>query len=180
MRVNARYLEEVVLGWGLCPWAERAIRDGQVRRRALVDERPDVATVLAVVDELAADPDAAIGLLIFPRCGLRSAAFDTFAEQVRRGDRARTAPVFLIAAFHPFGADRFRSPPELVSFARRTPDPTLQLVRASRLDRLAPGASDQVGRQNFAAVGARGAAVLDALLRDIRRDRDESYARLGL
>ena len=23
LRVNARYVEEVVIGWGLCPWAAR-------------------------------------------------------------------------------------------------------------------------------------------------------------
>jgi hypothetical protein len=180
LRVNARYLDEVVVGWGLCPWAERAIREGQVRRHVLLDERPDPIAVLAAADAWAADPQAAIGLVIFPRCEVALPAFDAFAERVRRGDRARGAPAFLIAAFHPFGAETFRAPPELVSFARRTPDPTLQLVRASLLEHLGPGVSDQVGRQNFAAVGARGAAALDAVLRDIRRDRDAAYARLAL
>ena len=42
-----------------------------------------------------------------------------------------------------------------------------------------PRVSDDVTRRNFEAVGARGAEALDAVLRDIRRDRDESYARLG-
>jgi hypothetical protein len=56
-----------------------------------------------------------------------------------------------------------------------------QLVRASLLARLTAGArevSDQVTRGNFVAVNARGAAGLDGVLRDLRADRDASYARL--
>jgi hypothetical protein len=37
---------------------------------------------------------------------------------------------------------------------------------------------DDVARDNHATVTARGLAALDALLTDIRRDRDASYARL--
>lgn len=179
LRLNVRYVEEVVLGWGLCPWAERALREGQVRRRAILDEAPAVEPVLSFLDALASEPEAAIGFAIFPRAATSLEVFGAFAERVRRADRARAAPTFLIAAFHPGGATTFEGPPQLVSFVRRTPDPTLQLVRAALLDRLPPGTSDEVGRQNFAAVTARGAAALDALLRDIRRDRDRSYAGLG-
>jgi hypothetical protein len=64
-----------------------------------------------------------------------------------------------------------------VPFIRRTPDPTLQLVRASLLDRLRGEAAADVGRANLATVSARGLSALDALLADIRRDRDASYAR---
>jgi hypothetical protein len=178
LRLNSRYVDEVVVGWGLCPWAERAIREGQVRRRVMLGVSPSAGAVLSFSDELVADPEAAIGFAIFPQVAISASAFDTFAERVRRADSERGAPAFLVAAFHPSGADTFATAPQLVSFARRTPDPSLQLVRASLLERLPRGTSDEVGRQNFDAVTARGAAALDALLRDIRRDRDESYARL--
>ena len=42
LRVNARYVEEVVIGWGLCPWAARAWIDGQVTQRVFTDAEPDV------------------------------------------------------------------------------------------------------------------------------------------
>jgi hypothetical protein len=93
------------------------------------------------------------------------------------------APSFLIAAFHPGAPETFATPPQLVSFVRRTPDPTLQLVRTSVVRRATgddPRVSDEVTRRNFEIVRARGAAALDALLSDLRRDRDESYARLGV
>lgn len=191
LRLNTRYVNEVVLAWDLCPWAEKAFTSGQVRQRVLLADSPSPEDALPFLDECDAAPDVAIGLLIFPRLVTRASAFDAFAERVRRADHARRsdaatsppAPSFLIAAFHPDAPVTFATPPQLVSFVRRTPDPTLQLVRASVLRRATgegPRVSDDVTRRNFETVSARGAAALDAVLRDLRRDREESYARLGL
>ena len=41
-----------------------------------------------------------------------------------------------------------------------------------------PSLSDDIAQQNFARVTAQGADRLDAVLRDIRRDRDQTYATL--
>jgi hypothetical protein len=187
LRVNARYVEEVVIGWGLCPWAAQAWREGAVVRRVLVAPAPEPAPAIAFIDELAARPEVSIGLLIFPRVTLDDAAFGAFAERVRRADRARqpgAAPPFLLAAFHPAvagSAADATNPAALVSYLRRTPDPMLQLVRATLLERLSEGGRDvsgEIARANFATVGARAPAALDAVIRDIRRDRDAAYARL--
>ena len=196
LRVNARYVEEVVIGWGLCPWAAQAWREGAVARRVLVDPAPGQATeratelegMLAFIDEIAPNPALSIGLAIFPRATLSEAAWGTFAERVRRADRARRAPEvsapFLLAAFHPKSdgsAAAAANSGALVAFIRRTPDPMLQLVRASLLERLAPAGRDlsgEIARANLAAVNARTPAALDALIGEIRADRDASYARL--
>ena len=74
-------------------------------------------------------------------------------------------------------------PARLVPFIRRTPDPTLQLVRASLIDALARDGRDvsaDIARDNHHTVATRGPAALDALLADIRRDRDAAYARLAI
>ncbi len=182
LRVNARYVEEVVIGWNLCPWAARAWHDGQVVRRVFDATAPVAATddVVAFAGELAANPDAAIGLAIFPRAGVTVGAWESFAERVRRGVRG-----FLLAAFHPDYGDAGNSPVDaarLVAHIRRTPDPTLQLVRASLLDALARDGRDlsaDIARDNHHTVTTRGPAALDALLADIRHDRDAAYARLA-
>jgi len=175
LRVNARYVEEVVIGWGLCPWAARAWTEGQVTQRVFTDAEADVQPVAAFVDELVARPDAAIGLAIFPRVACALGAWERFAERVRR---ARGA--FLAAAFHPDYRPPEREaldPARLVPLIRRTPDPTLQLVRASLLENLRGQVSNDVARDNHTTVTARGPAALAALLDDIRRDRDLSYPR---
>jgi hypothetical protein len=181
LRLNARYVEEVVIGWNLCPWAARAWRAGEVARRVFVEETLDVSPVLAFIDELCAAPALAIGLAIFPGASLPDVAFGTFAERVRRADRARRPPEehapFLLAAFHPNsgrGAD-LADAARLVSFIRRTPDPTLQLVRASLVEALSREGRDvsaDIARDNLATVTARDPLALGALLDDIRRDRD--------
>jgi hypothetical protein len=177
LRLSARYVEEVVIGWDLCPWAARAWRDGEVERRVFPSTRPEAGAVAAFVAEIAAKPRCSVGLAIFPRVTLSVAAWDRFAEEVRR-----TGGPFLIAAFHPQprGADGApATAAELVSLIRRTPDPTLQLVRATLIDALAAGGRDvsgEIARANFAGVGARGPARLAALLDDLARDRDRAYA----
>jgi hypothetical protein len=183
LRLNARYVEEVVIGWGLCPWAAQAWRDRAVARRVLLEPTPAADPVLGFIDAIAVEPTIAIGFAIFPRAAVDEAAFGTFAERVRRADRARrpagAAPPFLLAAFHPRAGEQVceaRDPAALVSFIRRTPDPMLQLVRADLLARLGPDVSGEIARANFATTSARTPAALDALVRDIRRDRDASYA----
>jgi len=182
LRVNARYVEEVVIGWNLCPWAARAWQDGQVVRRVFEATAPAAATddVVAFAGELFTNPDAAIGLAIFPRASVTVGAWESFAERVRRGVRG-----FMLAAFHPDYGDAGNAPVDparLVAFIRRTPDPTLQFVRASLLDGLAAGGRDisgDIARDNLGTVTTRGAGTLDALVADIRRDRDAAYARLA-
>jgi hypothetical protein len=182
LRVNARYVDEVVIGWNLCPWAARAWHDGQVVRRVFEATVPVAATddVVAFAGELATNADAAIGLAIFPRAGVTVGAWESFAERVRRGARG-----FLLAAFHPDYGDASDTPVDprrLVAHIRRTPDPTLQLVRASLIDALARDGRDlsaDIACDNHQTVTTRGPAALDALLADIRSDRDAAYARLA-
>jgi hypothetical protein len=188
LRLNARYVEEVVIGWGLCPWAAQAWRDGAVARRVLIDPVPVADGVMAFIDEIASDAAISIGFAIFPRLAADEAPFWSFAERVRRADRARRPPgaatPFLLAAFHPGSGESAAAATDagtLVSFIRRTPDPMLQLVRATLVDALARDGRDvstEIGRANFATVGGRTPAALDAAVRDIRRDRDATYARL--
>ncbi len=186
LRLNDRYLHEVVVAFGLCPWAERAIAGGELRRFVAADEQLSLAVALGFIDELArAGSAVSVAMLIFAGATVASPAFDRFTEEVRRADRERCRGEgrkdFVMAAFHPDAATSFGNPYQLVSFLRRTPDPTIQLVRAEILEPMRaarPSLSDDIAQQNFARVNAEGPDRLDAVLRDIRRDRDQSYATL--
>lgn len=185
LRLNDRYLREAVVAFGLCPWAERALSSGALRR-AVAGGPPSLAETLTFIDELArAGAAVSVGMLIFAGATVASPAFDRFTEEVRRADRERCRAEgrkdFVMAAFHPDAATSFGNPYQLVSFLRRTPDPTIQLVRAEILDPMRaarPSLSDDIAQQNFARVNAQGPERLDAVLRDIRRDRDQTYATL--
>lgn len=212
LRVYRRYESEVVNALGLCPWAERARREGRVRDH-VVDAR-DQATaldaVLAAVESIGREPSVEIGLVLLPRLHLGRDAFERFVASVRTRDAARHpygATTMALAAFHPDAKVDLDSPERLVPLLRRTPDPTIQAVRTSVLERLRRGdghgtalvnldqiaadslaleslveerpLSARVAQANLASVHARGPAELIALLDDIRRDRDRAYAALG-
>jgi len=179
LRLNQRYLDEVVLAFGLCPWAEPALQGGRVGRAVCLASQPQVGDCLPFIERFAA-PDAPrldIGLLLFPRASLTWSAFDAFAERVRRTQR-----IFLAASFHPEGPAHAENPHQAVAFFRRSPDPMLQFVRAEPIDHLRaaqPGVSASVGDRNFRSLQGEGESRLNATLDDIRRDRATSYARLS-
>ena len=180
LRLNARYVEEVVIAWDLCPWAAHAWRHQQVERRVLLAAEPSPSEVARAIDELGAIATCAVGLLVFPRVEIHVAGWERFAERARR-----LAGPFLVAAFHPDYRPSDRpatTAAQLVSLIRRTPDHTLQLVRATRVDELAAGGRDlsaEVTRRNYDSVTARDPARLAAQLDELRADRDRSYARLA-
>ena len=195
LRLCDRYVREVVLAFDLCPWAEASLRAGRVSRAVCMVPEPVPAECLPFVDTLDSSnvPPMDIGLLIFPRHSGGWSAFDGFAERVRRalGERRdRRADVkttdpasgrFLVAAFHPDGAETFVGPHQMVSFVRRTPDPLLQFVRVDIIDRLndsQPEMSEVVTRRNHEALQGERALQLDAVTRAIRADRDATYGRL--
>jgi hypothetical protein len=195
LRLCDRYVNEIVLGFGLCPWAEPALRAGRVGRAVCLSAVPSPAECLPFFDAFGAatEPVLDIGLLLFPRHTAGWAGFGAFAEQVRRAESTRrglagTGPVFLVAAFHPDGAHTFTNSSQMLSFLRRTPDPVLQLVRSEIVDHVRenqPTASDDVARRNHRALGADpsgpfGVDALERAVRAIRADRDLSYARLGV
>lgn len=203
LRVYGRYQRELVEALGLCPWAVKAREDGHVQVRALL--RDDPGAVAALVEELADDPTVHVGLVILPLSPRDRVAHERFVADVReRHARAHgSSPPFAMAAFHPDAAPDLGSPARLVPFIRRSPDPTIQLVRLSVLEELrrpfergtgyvdpadlaavetllaAPAKKplhERIARSNLETVERVGVEAFEELLADIRRDRDESYA----
>ncbi len=209
LRVYARYQVEIVEACGLCPWAERARLEGRVHPRVVLaaGEEEAHAASLAVIDALAPDETVEVALLIYPRLDLGRPPFDAFFARMRDAD-ARRHPLgaipFAMAAFHPSAPADTRQPERLIPFLRRTPDPTVQLVRESVLDRVRgrspqgteyvdvsaleaflatagppqPPLRERIARTNLATVERMGLEELTRRLEDIRRDRDEAYRAL--
>jgi hypothetical protein len=151
-------------------------------------------------------PEIAIGLLILPELTLDRVPHQHFAARVReRYQQAVARPAFAIADFHPDAEASFGSPAQLVPFLRRSPDPSLQLVRHDAIEAVrlggepgtrfvdartlladgplpqaVPTLSERVASANLEHVRTLGAQRVEALLANIAADRDASYARLGL
>jgi hypothetical protein len=206
VRVYQRYAVEVVEPLGLCPWARRARLEGHVTHRVVLDETPTPQDVLPELDDVARNPDIHVALLLFPRITLDAREFRRFASSLHQVDAARHPPgqtPLFMADFHPCAPLDASSASRLVAFIRRTPDPTIQLVRSDILDAVrkndpggtvfvapaalasgawpaqpAPPLHQRIAEANLATLQHHGFEQMSALLDDIRRDRDRSYARL--
>jgi hypothetical protein len=206
IRLYRRYQEEVVEAFDLCPWAARARRDGRVREHVALDTVADVDTTLAYVDALAADGTVDVGLVIYPRLAIDRIAFERFAGAVRDADQARGTVTMALAPFHPDAEADLSAAERLIPFLRRTPDPTLQCVRRSVLDRVRredkrgsgfvdversddveawllapdePPLHERIARINRRTVSTLGPEQLEARFAAIRADRESSYAAAG-
>jgi hypothetical protein len=210
LRLHARYAAEVVEELGLCPWAERARLDGRVHTRVCLRDWPDVGHTVDVLAALGDDPSIEVAFVVFPVLDLDRLGFAHFIADVRARDaalRGRGRSVFALADFHPTAAIDVTNAERLVPFLRRTPDPTLQLVRHSALSAVrlstdqgtrfldpsqlteanfmllsspAPPLAARVAKNNLRSVERMGTRALADRIDRIAADRDASYFALGV
>jgi hypothetical protein len=208
LRLNRRYLEEVVERFVLCPWARSARHDGHVAECVFQQESPDdFAPSLTTIDTLSEHAELEVALFIYPRLDLGRLDFEHFARGLRVLDAERYEPgqaPFAMAAFHPDAAPQLDDPERLIPFLRRSPYPTLQLVRTSSLERVrgneiegtafldldllgATGLSipptptplrERIAKRNLETVRSLGVESVERVLEDILRDRDRTDERL--
>jgi hypothetical protein len=142
LRLNARFIDEVVEAYNVCPFSRTARARGEVVRSVLLQKDRAVEPSLAELDRLTEGrPEVAVAIVIYPLIGLGSGDFDRFVQDVRAADQLRAThaggqPAFAAASFHPEYRLMPRSPATMVPFFRRSPDPAIQFVRLSTLDQV--------------------------------------------
>ena len=163
-----------------------------MRAHCVTASSPEPGALHPVVSAWAGDDSVEVAFVIAPRFEGGADAFEGWASEVGSLD-----PAFYSAPFHP-------SPKPgggTIRLLRRTPDPTVQLVRRKRLDEIRshdpPHYRDifdlDVGELNghgaprtvAASVLARNEQLLAeqtdevlTILEEIRTDRDAAYARI--
>jgi hypothetical protein len=209
LRLNERFINEIVEAYNVCPFSRTARARGEVVRSVLLQKDRSIEPSLAELDRLTqGHPEVAVAIVIYPFIGLGAEDFDRFVQDVRAADQLRYGgqPAFAAASFHPEYRCVTRSPATLVPFFRRSPDPAIQFVRLSTLDQVrgergtihfdysAGGlealmkhlekaqvsVTERIAEQNYQLVHTQGPALLEAVYDDIQRDRRESYARFGV
>jgi len=144
--------------------------------------------------EWAADGTVDVAFVIAPRFAGGADAFADWATSIVQAH----SDVFLTAPFYPSVSDSAGS----IQFLRQSPDPTVQLVRRARLEEIRAQdpphytdifdldlrelEADKAPREVAASVVAHnermiereGRAEIQAILDDIREDRERTYARL--
>lgn len=184
--IHDRYQREVVEGFGLCPFARRSRELGRVHRPVfMVDpERPlDPREVIDRLARLIAEhDDVEIVLLTFAlppaHRWFDAARFERFLVELREVwqsvDRPRD---FYMVAFHPClkaPADRSVTADSLVPLLRRSPDPVIQCVDASMLDRVRKQAQESARERMLRELEARDPALAQLFARSISPDPELS------
>ncbi len=209
-RLCKRYVDEVVLRFDLCPWAAPALRAGRVQTvvitkevASLSDQGPSVATAVArELDKLSERFEMELVLVVLPRFELGRFELDAFLRMVRE-EHGRRDETFAMAAFHPDASPDRSDPERLIPFLRRSPDPMIQAVRSSVLDKIDSGRSAgtafvsldafdpeallerspeslrrRIARQNLETLEREGEVALAGAIEAIIEDRKATYARL--
>ena len=207
--VYERYAVEVVERFGFCPWARTARESGGVTLRVVFSvNQDDFEESLALMQTLhTARSQTDIALFIYPLLDLDRLRFEDFVRRLRTLAEAddRKLDEYAMAAFHPIASADFGHPDRLVPYVRRSPDPTLQLVKNSALSSIkgltqgtafvdvealsalglralsepAPKAvRERIAEQNLTTVREVGTPVIDAVLCDIFGQREAAHAGL--
>ncbi len=194
LRLNDRFVREVIEHFNICPFARGARTSGRAVREVLLHATPDVAPVRAAVARYEAGSEhIEVVQLIMPRLALTPAAFDEFVAAVRAA-LGRETP-FALAGFHPDFTFHATTPAALVRFFRKAPQPMIQVVRVSVLDAIArdttttltphellerylrgeppppPPMSERIARDNHARYLRDGAEAIAAIYASIAREQ---------
>lgn len=205
-RIYFRYAVEVVEAFTFCPWAKAAREAGRVRCAIVFGAEPALDALLGALRAADEDAGADVTLLVMPECRLDRVELRHLTATLHARYAAAAGPgraLHALADFHPSAPLDAGSPDRLVPFIRKSPDPTLQLIRHAALDAAQRGAHEgtraatlemmlkgalqphepahaRVAAANHRTVQRAGSAVILERLAAIASDRAASYARLGV
>ncbi len=158
-RLCQRYIDEIVLPYALCPWAEMALRNDRVQTHVIMSEFEGKRGIAQAAEQLhqvlseEINVRCELALIVFPRTNFSRLEMDELLRATRQIQRptGEAAPVspqeryspiekdsFALAAFHPDAKVDDETPERLIPFLRRTPDPMIQAVRISTLSKIDP------------------------------------------
>jgi len=171
-----QWLEEVVIGLNLCPFARREY-EGERIRFAVCGEQDFEALLLEFAKELERlerEPALETTLLIFPN------ALTDFFDYLELVDMAQAwlgtqglEGVYQLASFHPRYQFAGTAPNEPSNYTNRSPWPMLHLLREASVEKAvaAHPNTDAIPARNIALAKEKGLAYWQDLLLRLRKAR---------
>ena len=172
------WVENVVVGLNLCPFARRELQQGRVRF-ALCTARNEEALLQALATELElldANPGIETTLLIHPRVLQDFPAYNQFldsADQLLA--EMQMEGVYQVASFHPDYQFAGTAVDDPENYTNRSPYPLLHLLREDSLERAIAAHPDvaAIPTRNIALMNALGVGKLRTLLAACLKPRAE-------
>ena len=164
-----QWLETVVVGLKLCPFANRELENGRVRF-AVTDAETETELLMALRSELRLltdDASVETTLLIHPQMLLDFYDFNDFLQvaDTLLIDLALEG-VVQIASFHPEYQFEGTAPDDAQNYTNRSPNPMLHLIREDSLARAIAAYPDvaNIPARNVALMQSMGSRKVRALL----------------
>lgn len=163
---NDRYLREFIEAFAICPYARTCRETGRLHREVILQTEPTAAPLVQRIIELSAPKyaDVEVGLLILPSLRMSASEFDRFVRGIQRTyqqQRPAGTSGYFVVAFHPENDLRLDNPDVAVRFMRRSPDPTIQIVRPEAIARICGERDREIMSRNIAEAGLRAVLAND-------------------
>lgn len=141
LSANDAYLQRFIEGHNLCPYAREGRRRGETHRHVHFQTTTDIEQLLVLFEHCVADPTCVVMQVIFPDLQVDAAAWIAFCHRATKLCHLRLGgpDVMANAALHPCLPYHQATPYALIPLFRRAPDPTIQWVRLTHLEKLYEG-----------------------------------------
>jgi uncharacterized protein len=164
-KATRQWLEEVVIGLNLCPFARKELVNNRVRFvvSSADSEEALLAELQAELLHLDDHPETETTLLVHPGV---LADFDTYNEFLAVGDGLlellELDGIFQIASFHPDYRFADTGPDDAENFTNRSPFPMLHLLREASVERAVESHPDPdaIPERNIALMQRLGTAKM--------------------
>ncbi|MCK9506024.1 MAG: DUF1415 domain-containing protein [Porticoccaceae bacterium] len=165
-----QWLETLVVGLNLCPFAKRELVKDRVRFSvsAASDEWQLMADLEDELKLLEENPVIETTVLIHPQVLVDFSAYNQFLNLADRLlDQLKLRGIFQIASFHPQYVFAGSNANDVENFTNRAPYPLLHLLREASLERAIANYADAelIPERNMALMRELGRNRLEALLR---------------
>jgi len=170
-----KWVETLVVGLNLCPFAKREVLAGKVRFTVSEGETEEqlLTDLQAELELLEYDPGIETTLLIVPGVLQDFYDFNQFLDYVDGLLVAlNLAGIYQVASFHPDYQFGGTEPDDAENYTNRSPYPILHLIREESMEKAVASHPDPAGipERNIALMDSRGAEKMQVLLRACFQD----------
>ena len=172
------WVEQVVIGLNLCPFASQPVKDNKVAYIATGDASMEqhLQQLVDCFKQLDSTFDIETSLLIFPDS---YPSFDEYLELLHLSnlllDDLRYTGVYQLASFHPAYCFENSNEDDAANFTNRSPYPMLHIIRESSVEKALAGYKDieQVPVRNVETLRELGYRKMHNTLQEILQAKDD-------
>ena len=177
IRQTKAWVEQVVIGLNLCPFASKPVNDNRVAYIAAGDASMEthLQQLANCFKQLDSTFDIETSLLIFPES---YTSFDEYLELLHLSnlllDDLRYSGVYQLASFHPSYCFENSDENDAANFTNRSPYPMLHIIRESSVEKAVSGYKDieQVPLRNVKTLRQLGYRKMLNTLQEILQAED--------